>query len=54
MSLTKDEKKTVVGILSKHIEEIEKNEKNPLQQAGQFGTELNYAEYLRKIVKKLS
>jgi hypothetical protein len=54
MNLTKEEKKLIADILTKHLQEVQKNENLIGQRAGMFGAELNYGEYLRKIIKKLS
>lgn len=53
MTFTKEESEVLKSILNKHLEEVEKNEKISGMMAGELGAEVNYAQVLKSILKKI-
>jgi hypothetical protein len=54
MELTSKEKKLIVVLLKKNLDEVKKNEKLPNEYFADLGTEIKYDQFLTNIIKKLS
>ena len=54
MELTADEKKVIVSILKKNLEEVTENEERGTPYLLEFSKEVNYSDFLSDLIKKLS
>jgi hypothetical protein len=54
MDLTSQEKKLIVSLIKKHLDEVKKNEELPKDYVAELGIELKYDEFLSNIIKKLN
>ncbi len=53
MELDKSEKDLIAGILKEHLKLVKNEERVPNQQIVELSGELNYEEFVEKVIKKL-
>lgn len=54
MELTSEEKRYLIDMIDKHLNEVKETEKLPNQSAGFLGAEVNYEDFVEKLKKKLA
>ncbi len=53
MSLTNDEKKVIINVLEKHLEEVKETEKLQNMDISFLAAEVKYEDFIKGIIKKL-